>query len=87
GLQSALAGFMQVRQSALDGVSQAMTALQGKTAPAWAFTGKGNVASLAAEMKKNVPQQDAVFTLGMLFAGKDLSTLEAMIHDDSHPGP
>ncbi len=86
GLQSALAGFMQVRQSALDGISQAMTALQGKTAPAWVFTGQGSAASLAAEMQKNVPQQDAVFTLGMLFAGKDLSTLEAMIHDDSHVG-
>ncbi|HHH0172313.1 hypothetical protein [Yersinia enterocolitica] len=38
-------------------------------------------------MKKNVPQQDAVFTLATLFAGEDLTTLEAMINDsNSHAG-
>lgn len=86
GLQSALAGFAQARQSALEGISQAMTALQGKSAPAWAFTAKGAGASVGAAMKKDIPRQDAVFTLAVLFVGKDLGQLEAMIHDDSHAG-
>lgn len=86
GLQSALAGFAQARQSALDVVSQAMAALQGKSAPAWVFTAKGAAASVGAAMKKDIPHQDAVFTLAVLFVGKDLEQLEAMIHDDSHAG-
>lgn len=86
GLQSALAGFAQARQSALDVVSQAMAALQGKSAPAWVFTAKGAAASVGAAMKKDIPHQDAVFTLAVLFVGKDLGQLEAMIHDDSHAG-
>jgi hypothetical protein len=86
GLQSALAGFAQARQSALDVVSQAMAALQGKSAPAWVFTAKGAAASVSAAMKKDIPHQDAVFTLAVLFVGKDLEQLEAMIHDDSHAG-
>lgn len=86
GLQSALAGFAQARQSALDVVSQAMAALQGKNAPAWVFTAKGAAASVGAAMKKDIPHQDAVFTLAVLFVGKDLGQLEAMIHDDSHAG-
>ncbi|WP_447878649.1 hypothetical protein [Serratia fonticola] len=86
GLQSALAGFAQARQSALDVVSQAMAALQGKSAPAWVFTAKGAAGSVGAAMKKDIPHQDAVFTLAVLFVGKDLEQLEAMIHDDSHAG-
>nr|WP_274871111.1 hypothetical protein [Serratia marcescens] len=86
GLQSALAGFAEARQSALAMVSEAMTALQGKSAPAWVFTAKGAAASVGAAMKKDVPRQDAVFTLAVLFVGKDLGQLEAMIHDDSHAG-
>jgi len=86
GLQSALAGFAEARQSALAMVSDAMTALQGKSAPAWVFTAKGAAASVGAAMKKDVPHQDAVFTLAVLFVGKDLGQLEAMIHDDSHAG-
>lgn len=86
GLQSALAGFAQARQSALDVVSQAMVALQGKSAPAWVFTAKGAAASVGAAMKKDIPHQDEVFTLAVLFVGKDLEQLEAMIHDDSHAG-
>ena len=61
-----------------------ISALKGKTSPAWVFTAKGNGAYLAGALRKNIPNQDSVFTLATLFCGADLSTLEAMIHDDNH---
>lgn len=84
GLVSALADFAQARSAALEGISQALEALQGKSAPAWAFTAKGTPAFIASELQKNIPQQDAVFTLATLFSGPDLSPLEGMINDDHH---
>lgn len=86
GLLSALKDFASTRGSALSAAADALTALKGKTSPAWVFTAKGNGAYLAGELRKNIPNQDSVFTLATLFSGADLSTLEAMIHDDNHAG-
>ena len=84
GLLSAMKDFASARGSALSAAADALTALKGKTSPAWVFTAKGNGAYLAGELRKNIPNQDSVFTLATLFCGADLSTLEAMIHDDNH---
>lgn len=86
GLVSALSDFTSARSSALAGIGQALANLQGKAAPAWVFTAKGSPAFIASEMRKNIPQQDAIFTLATLFSGPDLSPLEGMINDDHHPG-
>lgn len=87
GLESALSGFASAKAAALARVESALNGLLAGSAQAWVFTGSGSAATLASEMKKNVPQQDAVFTLATLFAGEDLTTLEAMINDtDSHAG-
>ncbi|HGK6777925.1 TPA: hypothetical protein ACJ5GP_002016 [Yersinia enterocolitica] len=87
GLASALSGFARAKAAALASVESALNGLLAGSAQAWVFTASGSAATLASEMKKNVPQQDAVFTLATLFAGEDLTTLEAMINDtDSHAG-
>lgn len=86
GLLSALEDFASARDSALTQAAEALTALKGKSAPAWVFTAKGNGTYLAGELRKNIPNQDSVYTLATLFSGADLSTLEAMIHDDNHTG-
>ncbi|MBW5867250.1 hypothetical protein H0I69_05420, partial [Yersinia enterocolitica] len=87
GLGSALSGFASAKAVALASVESALNGLLAGSAQAWVFTASGSAATLASEMKKNVPQQDAVFTLATLFAGEDLTTLEAMINDpDSHAG-
>ncbi|MFQ6245072.1 hypothetical protein ACLMPP_11435 [Yersinia enterocolitica] len=87
GLASALSGFANAKAAALASVESALNGLLAGSAQAWVFTASGGAATLASEMKKNVPQQDAVFTLATLFAGEDLTTLEAMINDtDSHAG-
>ncbi|EMV5749652.1 hypothetical protein ACQ26G_000685 [Yersinia enterocolitica] len=87
GLASALSGFANTKAVALASMESALNGLLAGSAQAWVFTASGSAATLASEMKKNVPQQDAVFTLATLFAGEDLTTLEAMINDpDSHAG-
>lgn len=86
GLKSLLSGFAAARDSALAAAAEALATLGGKTAPAWVFTGKGSGTYLAGELRKNIPNQDSVFTLATLFSGSDVSTLEAMIHDDNHTG-
>lgn len=87
GLASALSGFANAKAAALASVESALNGLLAGSAQAWVFTASGSAVTLASEMKKNVPQQDAVFTLATLFAGEDLTTLEAMINDtDSHAG-
>ncbi|HDL6875505.1 TPA: hypothetical protein PXL76_003454 [Yersinia enterocolitica] len=87
GLASALSGFASAKAAALASVESALNGLLAGSAQAWVFTASGSAATVASEMKKNVPQQDAVFTLATLFAGEDLTTLEAMINDtDSHAG-
>ncbi|EOZ3162553.1 hypothetical protein [Yersinia enterocolitica] len=87
GLASALSGFANAKAAALASVESALNGLLAGSAQAWVFTASGSATTLASEMKKNVPQQDAVFTLATLFAGEDLTTLEAMINDpDSYAG-
>lgn len=87
GLASALSGFASAKAAALASMESALDGLLAGRAQAWVFTASGSATTLASEMKKNVPQQDAVFTLATLFAGEDLTTLEAMINDtDSHAG-
>ncbi|HDL6631964.1 TPA: hypothetical protein PXJ53_000129 [Yersinia enterocolitica] len=87
GLASALSGFANAKAAALASVESALNGLLAGSAQAWVFTASGSAATLASEMRKNVPQQDAVFTLATLFAGEDLTTLEAMINDtNSHAG-
>lgn len=88
GVQSALAGFSAAKAKALAKMESTLTDVLAATTPAWVFTGRNHPATLAREIKKDVPQSDAVFTLATLFVGEDLTPLEAMIHDtDNHVGP
>ncbi|STQ42879.1 Uncharacterised protein [Ewingella americana] len=83
-LISMLSDFSKARSTALTGIGQALADLQGKAAPAWVFSAMGTPAFIASELQKNIPQQDAIFTLATLFSGPDLSPLEGMINDDHH---
>jgi hypothetical protein len=87
GLTSLLSDFANARDATLAATAAALSALGSNTTPAWVFTGQGSGSYLAGELRKNIPNQDSVFTLATLFSGADLSTLEAMIHDDNHTGP
>ncbi|MEX5714097.1 hypothetical protein IC615_00985 [Serratia ureilytica] len=85
GLQSALAGFAEARQSALAMVSEAMMALQEKARRRGCSRRRGRRQRWRGDEKGCSPP-GCGFTLAVLFVGKDLGQLEAMIHDDSHAG-
>ncbi|OTA17187.1 phage protein [Xenorhabdus beddingii] len=89
GLKSQLSGFTTVRQHALRQVTDALTGTMGKSASVWTFTGTGHGAHLAEQMRKGIPEPDAVYTLATLFVGDDISPLERMLHHepDYHPRP
>lgn len=85
-LQAHLTALSEARQSAHDAIGQALGDLSQKSVNAWVFTGEGLAATLATNMQKAVPQPDAVMTLATLFAGDEVSALEALVHDNHHIG-
>ncbi|PHM48561.1 hypothetical protein [Xenorhabdus miraniensis] len=89
GLKSQLNGFTTARQNALQQVTDALTGAMGKSASVWTFTGTGHGAHLAEQMRKGIPEPDAIYTLATLFVGNDISPLERMLHHepDYHPRP
>lgn len=87
-LKSALNDFARVKDNALKQMNEALNGLLGKTAPVWAFSGHDDGAVLAENMRKAIPEQDAVYTLATLFVGKDIDALTGMLHEpDNHTRP
>lgn len=88
GLKSQLGQFAADHASLLNGISDGLESLKAKAAPAWVFSSRGDTATAAAELVKNIPQPSAVYTVAMMLVGKDLTSLGGMIHDvDSHVRP
>nr|WP_081861945.1 hypothetical protein [Photorhabdus australis] len=87
GLKSQLSGFTTARQNALQQVTDILNGAMGKSASVWTFTGTGHGAHLAEQMRKGIPEPDAIYTLATLFVGDDISPLERMLHHepDYHP--
>lgn len=86
GLEQQLAGFAAMHASLLDEISSGLADLKAKSAPVWAFTGRGNMATISAEMMKNIPQPSAVYAVAMMFVGRNLDSLGGMIHDKRNAG-
>lgn len=76
--------FAQKHAGMLDEISAGLADLKGKSARAWVFRGKGNVATTLRDMVKNIPQPSAVFSAAMMFVGDNLDVLGGMIHDIDH---
>ncbi|MFK8259691.1 hypothetical protein ACFL9S_18120 [Erwinia sp. AnSW2-5] len=88
GLKAQLGQFAAEHASLLDSISGGLEDLKAKSAPAWVYTSRGDVATAAAELLKNIPQPSAIYTVAMMFVGEDLTALGGMIHDiDSHVRP
>ncbi|MEX9891291.1 hypothetical protein AB7W78_12710 [Providencia rettgeri] len=84
-MKSAMSGFKSVRKNALNDINNKITDLLGKSVVIWSFTGKGTGDYLAEQLKKDIPEQDSIFTLATLFAGSELSSLKGMLHDPTKP--
>ena len=88
GLKAQLSQFAVEHASLLDSIRGGLEDLKAKSAPAWVFSSRGDVATAAAELVKNIPQPSAIYTVAMMFLAEDLTALGGMIHDiDSHVRP
>ncbi|MEI9788374.1 hypothetical protein V5094_11925 [Moellerella wisconsensis] len=84
-MKSAMSGFKSARENALKEIDNKLNELLGKSVDIWSFTGKGTGDYLAEQLKKDIPEPDAVLTLATLFAGSELSALKGMLHDPTKP--
>lgn len=80
-MQTELAAFADMRDSAIADITQEFDDLTQKSATAWVFSGSGLYSQLAAEMLKNIPEQTAVQVAATMFAGADLNALMGLIHE------
>ena len=80
---TALAAFAQQRAAMLAEVMSGLEQLQGASVPVWSLAVDGNTQTAIAEMKKEIPDSQAIFSLALLFVGADLAPLRAMVvnHD------
>ncbi|WP_438334667.1 hypothetical protein [Edwardsiella tarda] len=80
-LGSSLAQFRQQRSQRLADISHAGDTLLQASCESWAFVSTGDVQAARLAMQKFIPQPDTIFSLLLLFAGDDLSTLRACVHE------
>ncbi|CQJ57431.1 phage-like protein [Yersinia intermedia] len=80
---TALAAFKQQRAALLTDAKNSLEQLQGVSVPVWSLSVEGNTQTAIAEMKKDIPDSQAIFSLAIMFVGADLAPLRAMVvnHD------
>ncbi|WP_392433205.1 hypothetical protein ACF3VQ_02080 [Yersinia sp. HM-2024] len=76
---SALTAFSQQRAALLAEAKNSLAQLQGASVPVWSLSVEGNTQTAIAEMKKDIPDSQAIFSLAILFVGADLAPLRAMV--------
>ncbi|WP_174634689.1 hypothetical protein [Yersinia thracica] len=80
---TALAAFKQQRAALLGEAANSLAELQGASVPVWSLSVDGSTQTAIAEMKKDIPDSQAIFSLAIMFVGADLAPLRAMVvnHD------
>lgn len=87
-MKSALSDFSKQKDNTLKQMNDALNGVLGKSTTVWAFSGTDDATILAEEMRKNIPDPDAVYTLATLFAGDEIPVLTRMLNDtDNYPRP
>lgn len=87
-MKSALSDFSKQKDNTLKQMNDALNGVLGKSTTVWAFSGTDDATILAEEMRKNIPDPDAVYTLATLFAGDEITVLTRMLNDtDNYPRP
>ncbi|HDL7175480.1 TPA: hypothetical protein PXM77_002963 [Yersinia enterocolitica] len=76
---SALVAFKQQRAVLLAEAKNSLEQLQGASVPLWALSVEGNTQTAITEMKKDIPDSQAIFSLAIMFVGADLAPLRAMV--------
>ncbi|CRY69452.1 hypothetical protein [Yersinia pekkanenii] len=76
---TALAAFSEQRAALLAEAGNSLALLQGASVPVWSLSVEDNTQTAIAEMKKDIPDSQAIFSLALLFVGADLAPLRAMV--------
>jgi hypothetical protein len=82
GIGEALAAFKTQRANLLADAQQQLQQLSGQSLAVRAVSTVRNTAGAIREMRDDIPAPDHVFTLCLVFAGDDLSTLRGMLKDE-----
>lgn len=78
-IATALAAFKQQRAALLTEAKNSLAQLQGASVPLWSLSVNGSTQTAIAEMKKDTPDSQAIFSLAIMFVGADLAPLRAMV--------
>ncbi|CNI77806.1 hypothetical protein [Yersinia pekkanenii] len=78
-IDTALAAFSQQRAALLAEAGKSLELLQGASVPVWSLSVEDNTQTAIAEMKKDIPDSQAIFSLALLFVGADLAPLREMV--------
>lgn len=76
---NALTAFSQQRAALLAEATSGLEQLQGASVPIWSLSVEQNTETAIAEMKKDIPDGEAIFSLAIMFVGVDLAPLRAMV--------
>lgn len=76
---SALTAFSQQRAALLAEAKNSLAQLQAASVPVWSLSVESNTQTAIAEMKKDIPDSQAIFSLAIMFVGDDLAPLRAMV--------
>jgi len=82
GIGEALAAFKAQRADLLADAQKQLQQLSGQRLAVRAVSTVRNTAGAIREMRDDIPAPDHVFTLCLVFAGEDLSTLRGMLKDE-----
>lgn len=80
-LKKQLDDFTRLRDGLLGDIASGLNALQGKSARAWVFTARGDLATTLLELVKGIPLQSAIYSAAMMLIGDNLDGIKGMIHD------
>lgn len=78
-IKSSLATFKSDAEQLLNTVASGLDELKKGTADVWVFSAKGLADTVIADMKKDVPEQDAIYTVAALFVAESLDGLKEMV--------
>jgi len=82
GISEALAAFKVQRADLLADAQKQLQQLSGQSLVVRTVSTVRNTAGAIREMRDDIPAPDHVFTLCLVFAGEDLSTLRGMLKDE-----
>lgn len=78
-IKDALDELKSLREQVASEAAETLAELQGGSAAVWAFSARGDISTALFELKKEIPQQSAIYTAAVMFVSDNLSALKEMV--------